>query len=54
MLGLQLERALEFSGAKEFVDTLPDGLDTVVGQGVGSSLSVGQKQRIAIARCFLR
>ncbi|GFG13172.1 leptomycin B resistance protein pmd1 [Aspergillus udagawae] len=37
----------------EFVQSLPDGLSTLVGTG-GSMLSGGQKQRIAIARAFLR
>ncbi|KAF5856053.1 hypothetical protein ETB97_007974 [Aspergillus alliaceus] len=37
----------------EFVESLPDGLSTLVGTG-GSMLSGGQKQRIAIARAFLR
>ncbi|KAK2601545.1 hypothetical protein QQS21_004930 [Conoideocrella luteorostrata] len=37
----------------QFVESLPDGLSTIVGTG-GSMLSGGQKQRIAIARAFLR
>ncbi len=39
--------------AWEFIERLPDGLDTVVGER-GVWLSEGQKQRIAIARAFLR
>jgi ABC-type multidrug transport system fused ATPase/permease subunit len=49
----QLLRALEVARAKEFVDRLPDGLRTRVGRG-GSQLSVGQRQRIAIARALVR
>ena len=37
----------------DFVDTLPDGLDTMVGDR-GVKLSGGQRQRIAIARAFLK
>ncbi len=37
----------------EFVTSLPDGLDTVIGS-TGRSLSGGQKQRLAVARIFLK
>ncbi len=37
----------------DFVMALPDGFDTVVGEG-GASLSGGEKQRISIARCILK
>ena len=40
------------AAAEEFIDALPDGFSTRLGEhGVG--LSVGQRQRIAIARAFL-
>ena len=39
--------------AWEFIENLEQGLDTVIGAG-GTSLSVGQKQRLAIAQAFLR
>ncbi|MDX3850010.1 ABC transporter ATP-binding protein [Streptomyces sp. AK02-01A] len=48
-----LRRALHAANAMEFVERLPDGLDTVVGQR-GARLSGGQKQRLAIARALIR
>lgn len=45
--------AYRAAGLGEFVDSLPEGLDTVIGsEGIG--LSGGQKQRIAIARIYLK
>jgi len=49
----EIARAAEAAALSAFVDTLPDGLDTVVGQK-GRRLSGGQRQRVAIARAFLR
>jgi ATP-binding cassette subfamily C protein CydD/ATP-binding cassette subfamily C protein CydCD len=46
-------RALADAGAAEFVTALPQGLDTVLGDD-GTGLSAGQRQRIALARAFLR
>ncbi len=49
----RLEAALRASGADEVLAALPDGLATVIGEG-GRRLSAGQRQRIALARAFLR
>ncbi|MEV6190897.1 thiol reductant ABC exporter subunit CydD [Streptomyces sp. NPDC051920] len=44
--------ALVDAGAAEFVDALPAGADTVLGED-GAGLSAGQRQRLALARAFL-
>jgi ATP-binding cassette, subfamily B, putative efflux pump len=49
----QIIAALEAADALEFVQKLPDGLATEVGER-GAVLSGGQKQRLAIARAFLK
>ena len=45
--------ALRWSGADEFVEQLPDKLDTLIGEN-GVRLSGGQRQRLVIARALLR
>ncbi|MFJ8466391.1 thiol reductant ABC exporter subunit CydD [Streptomyces swartbergensis] len=47
-----VRRALRDAGALEFVDALPEGVDTVLGED-GAGLSAGQRQRLALARAFL-
>ncbi len=49
----EVERAIENAYLKDFVDTLPDGIKTSVGE-MGSKLSGGQRQRVALARAFLK
>lgn len=48
-----VRRALKRAHAWSFVDKLPDGIDSIVGER-GVKLSGGQKQRVAIARAVLR
>jgi ATP-binding cassette, subfamily B, multidrug efflux pump len=48
----QLWRALEVAQAKDFVEQMPDGLDSPIAQG-GSNVSGGQRQRLAIARTLV-
>ncbi|MEU1708533.1 thiol reductant ABC exporter subunit CydD [Streptomyces sp. NPDC005706] len=47
-----VRRALGDAGALEFVDALPEGAGTVLGED-GAGLSAGQRQRLALARAFL-
>ncbi|QSB06680.1 ABC transporter ATP-binding protein [Natronoglycomyces albus] len=49
----QLEQAVRLSGVDQIAQGLPEGLDTVVGEG-GVGLSGGERQRVAIARAVLK
>lgn len=46
-------RAARMANCQEFVDLLPDGYNTNIGEN-GSELSGGERQRISIARAFLK
>ena len=48
----EVRRAAEEANALEFIERLPDGFDTMVGER-GVKLSGGQRQRVAIARAIL-
>jgi ATP-binding cassette, subfamily C, bacterial CydD len=48
----EVEKAAERAGLTEMIQSLPQGFETIIGEG-GRSLSGGQEQRIALARAFL-
>ncbi|MDH6113769.1 ATP-binding cassette subfamily B multidrug efflux pump [Kitasatospora sp. MAP12-15] len=48
----ELWRALEIAQARDFVEQMPDGLETAISQG-GTNVSGGQRQRLAIARALV-
>ncbi|OPG09675.1 ABC transporter ATP-binding protein [Microbispora sp. GKU 823] len=48
----ELWHALEIAQARDFVEALPEGLETPLGQG-GASLSGGQRQRLTVARALV-
>tara|TARA_B100001113_G_scaffold212284_1_gene174160 strand:+ start:20631 stop:22379 length:1749 start_codon:yes stop_codon:yes gene_type:complete len=50
---IEVEHAAEKANAFQFIKTLPDGFDTIVGQN-GVLLSGGQRQRLALARAILK
>ncbi len=48
-----IKRAAKLANCEEFINKLPDGYDTFIGEN-GSELSGGERQRISIARAFLK
>ena len=49
----EIKEAIKLAHLDEFLGTLPDGIDTIVGER-GASLSGGQRQRVAIARALIK
>ena len=49
----EVTRAAKIARCDEFIDRMPDGIDTVIGEN-GERLSGGERQRISIARALLK
>ena len=49
----EMREACRQAGALDFIEAMPDGFESRIGRG-GGTLSVGQKQRLSIARALLR
>ncbi|KGX93740.1 cysteine ABC transporter ATP-binding protein [Pontibacillus halophilus JSM 076056 = DSM 19796] len=49
----EVQHAVKVAGLERWIETLPNGLDEIIGQG-GLEISGGQAQRIALARTFLK
>ncbi len=49
----ELQNAVKLANLEEFLTSLPDGIETIVGER-GTSLSGGQRQRVAIARAIIK
>ncbi len=49
----EMWEALEIAQARDFVEAMPDGLESAIAQG-GTNVSGGQRQRLAIARALIR
>src|SRR2546427_3893947 len=52
-VGVELWRAIDAANARQFIERLPHGLESVVGER-GVKLTVGEKQRLSIARALLK
>ena len=48
----EIQKAVNLLGIEEFIDTLPEGLNTIIGQR-GADLSMGQRQLLSILRALL-
>ncbi len=51
--GEDIDKACRMAGIKEFIDSLPEGYETIIGEG-GAFLSSGQKQKLNIVRAILK